>query len=49
MKQWNTTENKHYPTNRRIEELFSENVSSNPDAVALVFGDEHVSFLRIVN
>ncbi len=44
--EWNSTA-RAYPNTARIFDLFEQRVVLQPDAIALVFGDEHMSFLEL--
>ena len=43
---WNDT-TRHYPLSTRIQELFDQQVERSPERVALVCGDEEVTFLEL--
>ncbi|MBW1604761.1 non-ribosomal peptide synthetase, partial [Streptomyces sp. JJ66] len=44
--EWNDT-TAHYPADRGVHELFEERAAATPDAVALVFGDEEVTYAEL--
>ena len=46
VKEWNATETE-YPKEKLVHELFEEQVKRSPDAVAVVFGDEHLSYSEL--
>ena len=44
--EWNATET-NYPQARCIDELFEEQVEKTPDAVALIFGGQHMTYAEL--
>ena len=44
--EWNSTEN-DYPSDRCIHQLIEEKVAASPDVVAVVYGDEHLSYTEL--
>ena len=44
--EWNATD-REYPEQRCIHELFEAQAEQTPDAVAIVFGDEQLSYRRL--
>ncbi len=44
--EWNDTET-HYPKDRCIQDLFEEQVERNPEAIAVVFQDEQLSYYEL--